>query len=95
MTLAELSVRGKAAILIPSPHVAEDHQYKNARLLADAGAAVVYRESELDSGILKNAAKDLLENDNKRKRIEDGIRNFAAPDSADRIASEVIRLAEE
>ena len=40
-------------------------------------------------------AKDLLENDNKRKRIEDGIRNFAAPDSADRIASEVIRLAEE
>ena len=95
MTLAELAVRGKAAILIPSPHVAEDHQYKNARLLADAGAAVVYRESELDSGILKNAAKDLLENDNKRKRIEDGIRNFAAPDSADRIASEVIRLTEE
>ena len=95
MTLAELAVRGKAAILIPSPHVAEDHQYKNARLLADAGAAVVYRESELDSSILKAAVKDLLENENKRKRIEDGIRNFAAPDSADRIAAEVIRLAEE
>ena len=95
MTLAELAVRGKAAILIPSPHVAEDHQYKNARLLADAGAAVVYRESELDSALLKNAVKDLLENENKRKRIEDGIRNFAAPDSADRIAAEVIRLTEE
>ena len=95
MTLAELAVRGKAAIFIPSPHVAEDHQYKNARLLADAGAGLVYRESELDSGVLLSAVKDLLDNPNKRKRIEDGIRNFAAMDSASRIAGEVIRLAEE
>ncbi len=95
MTLAELAVRGKAAIFIPSPHVAEDHQYKNARLLADAGAGLVYRESELDSEILLNAVKDLLDNPNKRKRIEDSILNFAAVDSADRIAAEVIRLAEE
>jgi len=56
---------------------------------------VVFRESELDSALLKKAVEDLLENENKRKRIEDGIRNFAAPDSADRIAAEVIRLAEE
>lgn len=95
MTLAELAVRGKAAIFIPSPHVAEDHQYKNARLLADAGAGIVYRESELDSGLLHSAAEELVTNINKRKRIEDSIRNFAAADSADRIAGEVIRLGEE
>ncbi len=95
MTLAELSVRGKAAIFIPSPHVAEDHQYKNARLLADAGAGLVYRESELNSSILLAAVKDLLDNPNKRNRIEDGIRNFAVLDSADRIAGEIVRLAEE
>lgn len=95
MTLAELAVRGKAAVFIPSPHVAEDHQYKNARLLADAGAGLVYRESELDSGILHTAVQDLIENPNKRKRIEDSIKNFAVYDSADRIAGEVIRLANE
>jgi len=93
MTLAELAVRGKAAIFIPSPHVAEDHQYKNAKLLADAGAAVVYRESELNSEILRDAVNDLITCDNKRKRIEDSIRNFAVNDSAKRIAEEVVRLA--
>ena len=93
MTLAELAVRGKAAIFIPSPHVAEDHQYKNAKLLADAGAGIVYRESELNSEILKKTVSDLIGCDNKRKRIEDGIRNFAAPDSVRRIAEEVVRLA--
>ncbi|MBQ1206231.1 MAG: UDP-N-acetylglucosamine--N-acetylmuramyl-(pentapeptide) pyrophosphoryl-undecaprenol N-acetylglucosamine transferase, partial [Clostridia bacterium] len=39
MTLSELAIRGRASVLIPSPHVTEDHQYKNARLIADAGAA--------------------------------------------------------
>lgn len=94
MTLAELSVRGKAAIFIPSPHVAEDHQYKNARLLADAGAGLVFREEELTSSLLRETVDDLLVNSNKRKRIEESIKNFAMPDSADLIASEVIQLAE-
>ena len=93
MTLAELAVRGKAAIFIPSPHVAEDHQYKNAKLLADAGAGIVYRESELNSEILKDTVSDLINCDNKRKRIEDGICNFAVRDSARRIAEEALRLA--
>lgn len=96
MTLAELSARGKAAIFIPSPHVAEDHQYKNARLLADAGAALVYKEDEnLTPDVLEAALRDLIENPNKRRRIEESIKKFAMPDSADRIASEVLRLAEE
>ncbi len=95
MTLAELSVRGKAAVFIPSPHVAEDHQYKNARLLADAGAGLVFRESELDAAILQEAVSDLIANSKKRKRIEESIKNFAMPDSADRIAAEVIQLAEQ
>lgn len=95
MTLAELSVRGKAAIFIPSPHVAEDHQYKNARLLADAGAGMVFREEELTPDILRDTVDDLLVNCNKRKRIEESIKNFAMPDSADRIAGEVIQLAEQ
>ena len=95
ITLAELSLRGKAAIYIPSPYVAEDHQYKNARLLADAGAGIVFREQELDECTLQSAVDDLLQHPNKRSRIEASVRKFAMEDSVSRIAAEVIRLYEE
>ena len=94
ITMAELALRGKAAIYIPSPYVAEDHQYKNARLLADAGAGIVFREQELDADTLQCAVDDLLKNPNKRKRMETAVRQFAMPDSTARIADEVVRLAE-
>ena len=46
MTLTELASMGKAAILIPSPNVTDNHQYKNAKVLSDAGAAKLIQESE-------------------------------------------------
>ena len=95
MTLAELALRGKAAIYIPSPYVAEDHQYKNARLLADAGAGIVFREQDLTADQLQSAVDDLLKNPNKRRRIEESVKRFAMEDSARRIAAEALRLAEE
>jgi UDP-N-acetylglucosamine--N-acetylmuramyl-(pentapeptide) pyrophosphoryl-undecaprenol N-acetylglucosamine transferase len=92
MTLSELGIRGRASVLIPSPHVTEDHQYKNARLIADAGAAVVFRESEIDSKILAEAVSDLLNNPNKRRRMEESVKGFAMPDSLDRIVDEALAL---
>ena len=92
MTLSELAIRGRASVLIPSPHVTEDHQYKNARLIADAGAAVVFRESEIDSKVLAEAVSDLLNNPNKRRRMEESIKGFAMPDSLDRIVDEALAL---
>ncbi len=92
MTLSELAIRGRAAVLIPSPHVTEDHQYKNAKLLADAGAAVVYRESEIDGKLLASEVSDLLENPNKRLRIEDSVKSFGVIDSVDRIADYALEL---
>ena len=87
MTLAELAFRGKAAIFIPSPNVAEDHQYKNAMVMADAGAAVVFRESELNGELLANTVKSLLEQPEKIKAMQKAVRRFARPDAADRIAA--------
>lgn len=92
MTLSELAIRGRAAVLIPSPYVTEDHQYKNARLIADAGAAVVYRESEVDAKQLTDAVYDLINNANKRRRMEESVKNFAMPDSVERIADEALAL---
>ena len=92
MTLSELAIRGRAAVLIPSPHVTDDHQYKNARLIADAGAAVVFRESEITSDLLSETVSELLENTNKRRRMEDSVKSFAMPDSVERIADEALSL---
>lgn len=92
MTLSELAIRGRAAVLIPSPHVTEDHQYKNARLIADAGAAVVFRESEIDAKLLAETVDELLSNPNKRRRMEESVKGFAMPDSLDRIVDEAFAL---
>lgn len=92
MTLSELAIRGRAAVLIPSPHVTEDHQYKNAKLLADAGAAIVCRESEIDGKLLTETVSDLLANPNKRLRMEDTIKGFGVSDSLDRIVDYVFEL---
>ncbi len=92
MTLSELAIRGRAAVLIPSPYVTEDHQYKNAKLLADAGAAIVYRESEVEGKNLTETVKELLSNPNKRRRMEESIKSFAMTDSVDRIVDKAFEL---
>lgn len=50
MTITELARMGKAAIIIPSVNVTDNHQYKNAKALADAGAAVLLEESDIKNG---------------------------------------------
>ncbi len=92
MTLSELAIRGRASILIPSPNVTEDHQYKNARLLADAGAAIVCRESEIDGKLLAKHTQELLENTNKRIRMEESVKAFAMPNSIELIVDNALAL---
>ncbi len=92
MTLSELAIRGRASVLIPSPHVTEDHQYKNARLIADAGAAVVFRESEVTAQLLAETVQELLSNPNKRRRMEESVKSFAMPDSVEKIVDEALAL---
>lgn len=60
-TLAELAATGTPAILIPYPHAADDHQAHNARVFADAGAAVVIADRELDGDRLWWALDAILQ----------------------------------
>ncbi len=92
MTLAELAIRGRASVLIPSPNVTADHQYKNAKLLADAGAAVVFRETEVDGKMLSDTVKELLTNQNKRRRMEESIKKFGKSDSLEHIVDTALSL---
>ena len=66
-------------MLIPSPYVADNHQYLNAKTLADAGAAVLVEEKELADGALIRATEELLSSADARTRMENKIRDFADP----------------
>ena len=60
LTLAELEAVGRAAVLIPSPNVAENHQYYNAMELQKAGAAVVIEEKDLTGEKLVQTVSGML-----------------------------------
>lgn len=92
MTLSELALMRKAAILIPSPNVANDHQYKNAKALGDAGAAVYARESEFADGGLQARVQDLLNDAQKRADMRAKIAGFARADANAMVLEEVERL---
>ncbi len=92
MSLSELALTGKAAVLIPSPYVAENHQLKNAMALVDKGAAVCVEEHTLPDGTLTAAVRDLLDAPERRAAMEEAIRAFACPDANWRIYEALMSL---
>lgn len=96
MTLSELALMGKACILVPSPNVADDHQYKNAKAIGDKNAAIVIRDNELDDGRRYTAEiAALLANDARRAELSSNIRAFADRDANQRIYDVLCRLVGE
>ena len=90
-SISELCLLGKPAILVPSPNVAEDHQTHNAMALVRKDAAVLVKDSEANN-LLIPTALDLIRDDKRLRMLHTNILTLAQPDSAKRIAEEVIRL---
>jgi UDP-N-acetylglucosamine--N-acetylmuramyl-(pentapeptide) pyrophosphoryl-undecaprenol N-acetylglucosamine transferase len=95
MTLSELANQGKAAVLIPSPNVTDDQQYKNAKVLSDAGAAVLIRESELEEGRIGKEIERLICEPYRLEEMRRNIKSFAAEDANAVIFDEMMRLIKE
>ncbi len=95
MTVSELSMMGKAAIIIPSPNVVDNHQYKNAKVLADANAAVLLEEKDVTAESLWAKIGELLADESARRELESNIKQFANPDANQLIFDEIMRLIEE
>lgn len=89
-SISELQALGKAAILVPSPNVSEDHQTFNARALSDHGAAVFVADSDARDQLVDRAL-ELITDPASLKAIETEIARMGIPDSASRIADEVCR----
>ena len=92
-TLAELTAAGKPAILIPLPTAADDHQRKNAEVLARAGAAEVLDQRSLSGAILADRIAALASDAPRRAEMARAAKTLARPDAARAIADRVLALA--
>ncbi|HMB15919.1 MAG TPA: undecaprenyldiphospho-muramoylpentapeptide beta-N-acetylglucosaminyltransferase [Pelovirga sp.] len=91
-TLAELTVCGRPAILIPFPHATGDHQNANARALEQAGAAVVLQQRDLTALRLATELRILLADREELQLMAMRARSLARPDAARKILVECRNL---
>ncbi|MCH7819417.1 MAG: hypothetical protein IIB40_07630 [Candidatus Marinimicrobia bacterium] len=94
LTIAELAAVGLPSILIPLPHAAEKHQDYNAKLMADAGAAVVVNQVDLPSGKLEKTVFGLLSDDLKLKEMSEAGKAVAHEDAALKIINSLFKMIE-
>ena len=92
LTLAELEAVGRASVLIPSPNVAENHQYYNALELQKAGAAVVIEEKNLTGDGLVKTVETLLTTPGKLAEMGANAKTLGNPHSLDLITEKLLKL---
>lgn len=95
MTLSELSYLRKPAILIPSPYVADNHQFKNAKALADADAALLVEEKDLAGGALLTATEQLFSDSSITERFQSNIASFSDPNVGMHIWKDIQKLLDQ
>jgi UDP-N-acetylglucosamine--N-acetylmuramyl-(pentapeptide) pyrophosphoryl-undecaprenol N-acetylglucosamine transferase len=89
----ELAAAGRPAILVPYPHAAGRHQHANAAWMADAGAALVLEDSELEPLTLARTVGSLLGDQRRLDEMAAAARGLARPDAARQIAEAVLEAA--
>jgi len=91
-TVAELAVCGKAALLIPYPYAAHNHQLINAKKLVDLGAARMILDQELNGRIIAQAVLHLHDHPEERAKMEEAIQRLARPRAAEEIVDHCYAL---
>ncbi|GAX91006.1 undecaprenyldiphospho-muramoylpentapeptide beta-N-acetylglucosaminyltransferase [Effusibacillus lacus] len=91
-TIAEATALGVPGIYIPSPYVTNNHQEYNARWLADAGAGVMIRESELTPGLLFQAIQRLMESPSDLRKMKERSKALGLPEAMSNIHRTIMEL---
>jgi UDP-N-acetylglucosamine--N-acetylmuramyl-(pentapeptide) pyrophosphoryl-undecaprenol N-acetylglucosamine transferase len=92
-SISELCLLGKPSILVPSPNVAEDHQTHNAMALVRKDAGVLVKDIDAKDQMVATALS-LIHDTARLEALRANILTLALPDSAKRIAEEVMKLAQ-
>jgi len=91
-TISELTALGVAAVIVPSPYVANNHQEKNALVLADHGAAVMLKETECSGEILLREVERILADEALRTKMEENMAALGIRDANERIYETIMAL---
>ena len=91
-TLSELEAAGRASILIPSPNVAENHQYHNGMVLVKHDAAVLIEEKDLTGELLCDKVEELVRNPQRLREIGQNAQKLARIDANEKIYEELIKV---
>lgn len=91
-TISELTALGVPAIIVPSPNVTHNHQEHNARVLADAGGAVMILEKDSSGQKLYDVSRDILRDEARRKAMRAAMSSLGTIDAAEKILDAVMGL---
>ena len=91
-TISELQVKGMPSILIPSPNVAENHQFYNAKTLSDNDAAILIEEKDLTGETLVNAIKSIIDDKEKLTQMGENAKKTAVFDANEKICEVIMNL---
>lgn len=91
-TLAEVCAIALPTIMVPSPYVTGNHQYKNAKELEEKGACYIIEEKDFNSDILLNKIDEILFDEKKYNSMKEALRKLAVNDSSSRILKCIINL---
>ncbi len=94
-TIAEITAFGKAAILVPYPYAADDHQRLNAQALKECGAAEMILDQELNGERLAAMIRDLYGDRKGREALSEAAQKMGRPEAAKRIVDECYALFQE
>nr|XP_010916467.1 uncharacterized protein LOC105041272 [Elaeis guineensis] len=95
MTCTEILTTGKPSVLIPSPTAADDHQTKNAYIMADLAGSKVLTEEELDSNLLEDTINEVLGDESLMAEMSEKARRAARPNASSYIAKCILSLVEQ
>jgi UDP-N-acetylglucosamine--N-acetylmuramyl-(pentapeptide) pyrophosphoryl-undecaprenol N-acetylglucosamine transferase len=91
LSVSELCLTGKAAVLVPSPNVAEDHQTKNALALVSKGAAVLITDEHAPTRLYDETLR-LLADPTRQQQLSERVRELARPHATQDIVDELFKL---
>jgi UDP-N-acetylglucosamine--N-acetylmuramyl-(pentapeptide) pyrophosphoryl-undecaprenol N-acetylglucosamine transferase len=95
ITLAEIAALGKPSILIPSPNVAENHQYHNAKVFEDKKAAILLEDRALNGELLYEKIKELAEDNHQLSQMSKNAKALARPNALKDICESIFSLTKE
>ena len=91
LTISEIALINKPAVLIPSPHVAEDHQTKNAMALVNNDAALMVRNAEAKEKMIPTIL-ELLSDEKLQQKLVGNLKKMGRPNATSEIAEEIFKL---